>query len=72
LIVGLGYNWRGFDGGDLAGSDYSNRGWVLNVRYKFDEDLFKGSDARVNRALNSDGAPAIGTGAAPANTVSPK
>jgi hypothetical protein len=69
LIVGLGYNWRGFDGGDLAGSDYSNRGWVLNVRYKFDEDLFKGSDTRVNRTLDPQGAPALGTGAAPAPVV---
>jgi hypothetical protein len=72
LIVGLGYNWRGFNGGDLAGSDYTNRGWVLNVRYKFDEDLFKGSDAGVNRTLDPKGAPAIGSGAAPGNAVSPK
>lgn len=72
LIVGLGYNWRGFNGGDLAGSDYTNRGWVLNVRYKFDEDLFKGSDASVNRTLDPKGAPAIGSGAAPGNAVSPK
>lgn len=72
LIVGLGYNWRGFRDDDLSGSDYTNRGWVLNVRYKFDEDLFKGSDARVNRTVNPQAAPAIGTGAAPANTVNPK
>ncbi len=72
LIVGLGYNWRGFRDDDLTGSDYTNRGWVLNVRYKFDEDLFKGSDSRVNRTLNPQGAPALGTGAAPANSVNPK
>ncbi len=72
LIVGLGYNWRGFNGGDLAGSDYTNRGWVLNIRYKFDEDLFKGSDAGVNRTLDPKGTPAIGSGAAPGNAVSPK
>jgi hypothetical protein len=72
LIVGLGYNWRGFNGGDLAGSDYTNRGWVLNVRYKFDEDLFRGSDARVNRTLDPNGAAAIGSGAAPGNSVSSK
>jgi hypothetical protein len=71
LIVGLGYNWRGFDGGDLAGSDYTNRGWVLNVRYKFDEDLFKGSDASVNRTLDPKGAPSLGTGAAPGNALPP-
>ncbi len=72
LIVGLGYNWRGFRDDDLTGSDYTNRGWVLNVRYKFDEDLFKGSDTRVNRTVNPQGSPAIGTGAAPANSVNPK
>jgi hypothetical protein len=71
LIVGLGYNWRGFNGGDLAGSDYTNRGWVLNVRYKFDEDLFKGSDASVNRTLDPKGAPSNGSGAAPGNALPP-
>jgi hypothetical protein len=69
LIVGVGYNWRGFRDDDLTGSDYTNRGWVLNVRYKFDEDLFKGSDTRVNRALDPQGTPAFGTGAAPAPVV---
>ncbi len=66
LLVTLGYNWRGFRDDDLTGSDYTNRGWVLGVRYKFDEDLFKGSDAKVNRALSPTVSPAIGTGAAPA------
>ena len=66
LLVTLGYNWRGFRDDDLTGSDYSNKGWVLGVRYKFDEDLFKGSDAKVNRALSPTVSPAIGTGAAPA------
>ncbi len=66
LLVTLGYNWRGFRDDDLAGSDYTNRGWVLGVRYKFDEDLFKGGDAKVNRALSPSASPAIGTGAAPA------
>ncbi len=71
LTVGVGYNWRGFRDDDLTGSDYSNRGWVLNVRYKFDEDIFKGGDARVNRTLNPQGAPASGTGAAPGNALPP-
>lgn len=71
LIVGLGYNWRGFSDNDLTGSDYTNRGWVLNVRYKFDEDLFKSSDSRVNRTLDPKGAPAIGSGAAPGNALPP-
>ena len=66
LLVTLGYNWRGFRDNDLTGSDYTNRGWVLGVRYKFDEDLFKGGDAKVNRTLSPTATPAIGTGAAPA------
>jgi hypothetical protein len=69
LIVGVGYNWRGFRDDELTGSEYTNRGWVLNLRYKFDEDLFKGSDTRVNRTLDPQGAPALGTGAAPAPVV---
>ena len=48
--VTLGYNFRGFSDDELAGSNYTNRGWVLGVRYKFDEDLFKKSDASVNKA----------------------
>lgn len=39
--VTLGYNFRGFSDDELAGSNYTNRGWVLGVRYKFDENLFK-------------------------------
>lgn len=72
LTVGLGYNWRGFRDDDLTGSDYTNRGWVFNVRYKFDEDLFKGSDSRTNRTLAPQAAPVIGSSTAPANSVSPK
>jgi hypothetical protein len=67
LLVTLGYNWRGFRDDDFSTSgDYTNRGWVLGMRYKFDEDLFKRDDARVNRALSPTATPAIGTGAAPA------
>lgn len=65
LLATVGYNWRGFRDDELTGSDYTNRGWVLGLRYKFDEDLFKGGDARVNRALSPTASPAIGTGAAP-------
>lgn len=51
LWVTLGYNWRGFKDTDLADSNYTNRGWVLGMRYKFDEDLFKGGDAGANKTL---------------------
>ena len=53
LWVTLGYNWRGFKTDDLSftGNEYTNRGWVLGLRYKFDEDLFKRNDSNVNRTL---------------------
>jgi hypothetical protein len=53
LWVTLGYNWRGFNTDDLTftGNEYTNRGWVLGVRYKFDETLFKRDDPTVNRTL---------------------
>ena len=50
LWVTLGYNFRGFSDTDLTGSDYTNRGWVLGVRYKFDEDLFKTGDQKAEGA----------------------
>lgn len=62
LYLTLGYNWRGFRDDDLTGSDYTNRGWVLGIRYKFDEDLFKKSEPAVNKTL---------TPAAPAATAKP-
>lgn len=57
LWVTLGYNFRGFSDTDLTGSDYTNRGWVLGVRYKFDEDLFRKNDATVNKTLTPGTAP---------------
>ena len=53
--VTLGYNLRGFRDDDLTGSDYTNRGWVLGVRYKFDESLFKSNDPSVNKTLTPEG-----------------
>ena len=55
LWVTLGYNWRGFTDKDLSGSEYTNRGWVLGMRYKFDEDLFRGKDAGANKTLTPAG-----------------
>lgn len=58
LLVTLGYNWRGFNDRDLGLTNYTNRGWVLNLRYKFSEDLFDSNDPRVNRTLpNPDNLP---------------
>lgn len=56
LWVTLGYNFTGFRDTDLTGSDYTNRGWVFGVRYKFDEDLFRKNDPGVNKTL-TPGAP---------------
>ena len=58
LLVTLGYNWSGFRDGDLTGGDYTNRGWVFGMRYKFDEDLFKKNDPAVNKTLSPAVAPA--------------
>ena len=56
LYATVGYNWRGFSSSGtaagLTGNDYTNRGWVLGLRYKFDEDLFRKSNAGVNKTLN--------------------
>ena len=58
VLATLGYNWRGFSDADLTGGDYTNRGWVLGVRYKFDETLFRSNDPTVNKTLNPTVAPA--------------
>ena len=52
LWLSLGYNWRGFSDKELTGSDYTNQGAYLRLRFKFDGDLLKGKETDVNRALN--------------------
>ena len=52
LWLSLGVNWRGFSDRELTGSDYTNRGVYVRLRFKFDGDLLKGKDTDVNRALN--------------------
>jgi hypothetical protein len=59
LYVTLGYNWRGFSDKDLTASDYTNRGWVLGMRYKFDEDLFKKNDPSANKTLTPNLTPNV-------------
>ena len=58
LLGTLGYNWRGFSDNQLADGNYTNRGWVLGVRYKFDESLFGANDPAVNKTLSPTVAPA--------------
>ncbi len=56
LYATLGYNWRGFassgTAAGLTGNDYTNRGWVLGLRYKFDEELFKKNDPVANKTID--------------------
>lgn len=51
LWLSAGYNWRGFRDDDLTNGDYTNEGAFLRLRFKFDEDLFRGNDPATNRAL---------------------
>ncbi|GAA5184888.1 hypothetical protein GCM10025771_40030 [Niveibacterium umoris] len=55
LWASAGYNWSGFNAGDLAGGDYLKRGFFLRLRLKFDEKLMLGADREVNRTLDRDG-----------------
>jgi len=43
LWLSVGYNWTGFSDRDLTGSDYTAQGLFIRLRYKFDEDIFRGS-----------------------------
>ena len=43
LWISAGYNVFGFRDRDLSGSDYTDKGWYLRLRYKFDETLFDNS-----------------------------
>jgi hypothetical protein len=52
LWLSAGYNWKGFRDKDLTGSDYTNGGAFIRLRFKFDENLFKGDDKVVNRSLD--------------------
>ena len=40
LWLSAGYNWRGFRASDMTGSEYTQRGAFLRLRYKFDEETF--------------------------------
>ena len=51
LWLSGGYNVRGFRDDDLTQGEYTNKGVFLRLRFKFDENLFRGGDPEVNRAL---------------------
>jgi hypothetical protein len=53
LWLSAGVNFTGFAGdADLAGYEYTRSGAFLRLRFKFDENLFKGGDRVVNRSLD--------------------
>lgn len=53
LWLSAGFNAAGFAGdADLTGYEYTRRGVYLRLRFKFDENLFKGRDREVNRSLD--------------------
>jgi hypothetical protein len=54
LWLSAGVNVRGFSDRDLSASEYTNRGVYLRLRFKFDEDLFRGASRSVNRTLDRD------------------
>jgi hypothetical protein len=51
LWLSAGYNRRGFRDDDLTASEYTNSGFYLRLRFKFDEDLFRSDSKPVNRSL---------------------
>jgi hypothetical protein len=53
LWLSFGFNASGFAGdADLVGYEYTRRGAYVRLRFKFDENLFKGRDREVNRSLD--------------------
>jgi hypothetical protein len=53
LWLSAGFNASGFAGdADLVGYEYTRRGAYVRLRFKFDENLFKGRDPEVNRSLD--------------------
>jgi hypothetical protein len=52
LWLSAGYNWTGFSDRDLDSGEYTNRGAYIRLRFKFDENLFRGDNKSVNRSLD--------------------
>jgi hypothetical protein len=52
LWLSAGYNWTGFSDKDLTSGEYTNRGAYIRLRFKFDENLFRGRNTSVNRTLD--------------------
>jgi hypothetical protein len=52
LWLSAGMNFTGFSDRDLTSGEYTNKGAFIRLRYKFDENLFRGDNKSVNRALD--------------------
>ena len=52
LWLSLGYNFMGFEDDDIAYDDTTQQGAYFRLRFKFDEDLFKGNDTSTNPRLD--------------------
>jgi uncharacterized repeat protein (TIGR01451 family) len=52
LWLSLGYNFMGFEDDDIAYDDTTQQGAYFRLRFKFDEDLFKGNDTSTNLRLD--------------------
>ena len=55
LWLSAGYNLFGFKDKDLAGQDYTDKGFYIRLRYKFDETLFDWSrDAKLRNGAAAE------------------
>jgi hypothetical protein len=52
LWLSAGFNWTGFSDHDLTSGEYTNRGAFIRLRFKFDENLFRGDSKGANRTLD--------------------
>jgi hypothetical protein len=52
LWLSVGFNVTGFSDRDLTAAEYTNQGAFIRLRFKFDENLFRGKDREINRALD--------------------
>jgi len=53
LWLSAGYNHTGFAAdSDLAGYEYTRDGFYVRLRFKFDQNLFAGSNQAINRAMD--------------------
>ncbi|PLX85824.1 MAG: hypothetical protein C0617_02850 [Desulfuromonas sp.] len=54
LWISGGYNFLGFYDRDLSGEDYTNPGFYMRFRFKFDEHLLDGNDPEQNKTISPD------------------